>query len=458
MAEQRRERMPLSTSRDAPRFTHKQLEEVHRFLHRMETLFELAGIMDDQDKKKRVLEYVDAQTEKEWRGCDNFVAGSPWKDFVKEIKDSYPEAADDEGSIANLDQICREHARLGQGHTSELHSLICKFKAEARKLKEVIGNGVIVDKLMGCLTPAFADLVQDRLLTKFGHYKDKTRKRHKDNQYELSEVLIVVSTLIDETPRRGEREIGRSMPREASTAPVKVKIEEPEAEEKLAHLQDGVMAINKELTSMRSFMQTMTNELRNTSQFVQSSRGNSGTRFDSSAPTLHSAQQVGKGCFHCWEIGHHVAECEHMNHQVKEGALIYVDSRPRLPNGDPIPREPANISPRNRVNKLREQTVASFYGWVEDKPNDKTFSIYTNAVRDSRDNMLERINQGKVQKVQKQAEPETKKPTMTEEINVDELPQATYFISEGNIEGLPKGAAVHRDCVASYLEDMPVDE
>ncbi|KAG6914081.1 hypothetical protein DXG01_002535 [Tephrocybe rancida] len=347
MAEQRRERMPLSTSRDAPRFTHKQPEEVRRFLYRMETLFELAGITEDQDKKKRILDYVDAQTEKEWRGCDNFGNNGTWKDFVKEIKESYPEAADDEGSVADLDQICREHARLGQGHTSELHSLIRKFKAEAKKLKEIIGNGVIINKFMGCLTPAFADLVQDRLLTKYGHYKDETRKRHKDNQYELSEVLTVVSALIDETPRRGEgRDVGRAMPKETSPTSAKVKLEEPEAEEKLAHLQDGVMAINKELTSMRSFMQTMTNELRNTSQFVQASRGNSGARTDGAAPTLHSSQQVGKG-----------------------------------------------------VNNLREQTVASFYGWVEEKVSDnKTFSIYTNAVRDTRDDMLERVNQGTNQK------------------------------------------------------------
>ncbi|KAG6904400.1 hypothetical protein DXG01_010348 [Tephrocybe rancida] len=392
--------MPLSTSRDAPRFTHKQPEEVRRFLYRMETLFELAGIMSESDKKKRILEYVDAQTEKEWRGCDNFGDAGTWADFVKEIKDSYPEAADDEGSIAGLDQICREHARLGQGHTSELHSLIRKFKAEAKKLKEIVGNGIIVDKFLSCLTPAFADLVQDRLLTKFGHYKDETRKRHKDNQYNLVEVLGTVSALIDETPRRGEgREFERSTTREMTMAPTKVKLEQPEAEEKLAHLQVGVMAINKELTSMRSFMQTMTNELHNTSQFVNANRSNNGPRIDGSAPALHSTTQVGKGCFHCWEIGHRVAECEHMNGQVKEGALIYVDGRPRLPNGDPIPREPANISPRNRVNKLREQTVASFYGWAEDKANDnKSFSIYTNSVRDTRDDLLERINQGTSQK------------------------------------------------------------
>ncbi|KAG6913632.1 hypothetical protein DXG01_005478, partial [Tephrocybe rancida] len=174
MAEQRRERMPLSTSRDAPHFMHKQPEEVRRFLYRMETLFELAGITEDQDKKKHILDYVDAQTEKEWRGCDNFGNNSTWKDFVKEIKESYPEAADDEGSVADLDQICREHATLGQGHASELHLLIRKFKVEAKKLKEIIGNRVIINKFMGCLTPAFVDLVQDRLLMKYGHYKDET--------------------------------------------------------------------------------------------------------------------------------------------------------------------------------------------------------------------------------------------------------------------------------------------
>ncbi|KAG6914054.1 hypothetical protein DXG01_002739 [Tephrocybe rancida] len=43
-------------------------------------------------------------------------------------------------------------------------------------------------------------------------------------------------------------------------------------------------------------------------------------------------------------------------------------------------------------------------------------------------------------------------------INVNDLPVATYFIADGGTDGLPKGAAVHKDCVATYLEGLPPGE
>ncbi|KAG5348532.1 hypothetical protein C0989_010113, partial [Termitomyces sp. Mn162] len=102
----------------------------------METLFEHAGITSAKEKKKRIVEYVDAVTEKEWRGFDSFEDGKSWDDFVKEIKDLYPEAVDNVGQ---------------------------------------------------CFTPTFADVIEDKLLSKYGHFKDAARNRHEDDQYDLSE-------------------------------------------------------------------------------------------------------------------------------------------------------------------------------------------------------------------------------------------------------------------------------
>ncbi|KAG6821951.1 hypothetical protein H0H92_015931 [Tricholoma furcatifolium] len=40
-------------------------------------------------------------------------------------------------------------------------------------------------------------------------------------------------------------------------------------------------------------------------------------------------------------------------------------------------------------------------------------------------------------------------------VNIDDLPQATYFIAQDYGHGVPVGAAVHQDCVATYLETLP---
>ena len=97
-------KMPLLESRDAPKFKHTEPSEVRQFLQRMESLFEHAGIKGDKERKRQILEYVDAQTEQEWLGFDSYGDEYTWANFVKEIKDSYPEAVDDVGSVSNLER------------------------------------------------------------------------------------------------------------------------------------------------------------------------------------------------------------------------------------------------------------------------------------------------------------------------------------------------------------------
>ncbi|KAG6869402.1 hypothetical protein C0995_003475, partial [Termitomyces sp. Mi166 len=114
----------------------------------MESLFENAGITDTKERKKTLLEYVDAQTEEEWLGFDSYENETSWEDFTKKIKESYPEAVDDTGSIVNLEQICKEHACLSRSNIVEIHTLMRKFQHEAKKLVKVIGNGFLVTKFL----------------------------------------------------------------------------------------------------------------------------------------------------------------------------------------------------------------------------------------------------------------------------------------------------------------------
>ncbi|KAG6882383.1 hypothetical protein C0992_011839 [Termitomyces sp. T32_za158] len=43
-------------------------------------------------------------------------------------------------------------------------------------------------------------------------------------------------------------------------------------------------------------------------------------------------------------------------------------------------------------------------------------------------------------------------------VDIGDLPGATYFIADGTQAGLPNGAVVHQDCVATYLEKIPPGE
>ncbi|KAG6818710.1 hypothetical protein H0H93_002591 [Arthromyces matolae] len=384
--EQNKFKMPLPESSNAPKFEHDKPQEVLRFIARMTSLFKQAGIDDVKVRKERILEYVDTKVEKEWRAFTTFEEGT-WDAFLKEIEASYPEADKAGGRLERLTKICKEHAQLGKADSAEIHSLIRKFRAEAVQLKGVIGNGILVERFLECLNPSFEGIVQDRLLQKYGHYRDDARQRHPDDQYDLAEVITVISALVDESPRKGNPN--------ADARSRGIKREDSDTAETVAHLQDRMNTMNKEMSNMRSYVHSMENELKGTKGVY---------KLDPSAPTLHSSSQYSppgsRGCFHCWLTGHMIADCPHLQQQIKEGALILIGGRPRLPSGQPIPTTPHNISPRERVAQILINSVSAFYGWTvngEEKP-EITYSIYTNSARDTRDDLLERVNHSESEK------------------------------------------------------------
>ncbi|KNZ72640.1 hypothetical protein J132_02233 [Termitomyces sp. J132] len=352
----------------------------------MISLFEHAGIQGDKERKKRILEYVDAQTEQEWLGFDSFGDDYTWSAFEKEIKESYPEAVDDTGSVANLDRICREHARLSRNDTTDIHSLIRKFRAEAKKLADVTGNGSLVDKFLGCFTPAFGDVIKERLISRYGHYKDPARNRHKDNKYDLSEVLTVVGALIDGATIRSPRE-EKVEKMETSRRNIK----EEKVEEKMAHLQDAVVIIRKQMGSIQSTMQALqAGQLDMHNTFLNTKESQS-IRTEG-PPTLPTSGRSGVTCFYCWQTGHRISECEVIKGDVQKGWIILLEGRARLPNGAPLPRDPASISPHARLVQVHDKQVSMYFGWPEDEPPETvTYSTYVNLARDTRDDMLECI-------------------------------------------------------------------
>ena len=254
-----------------------------------------------------------------------------------------------------------------------------------------MGNGALVEKFTKCFMPTFRELILAQALQKYGHYNDVGRKRHKDDRYDLKELISVVTILVDDGTVPRERE--RSVEKEKVPGVIKVKAEpDTETEGRVANLQDGVVALGRELGSLRSFMQTMSNDFKTASQFVNASRSNGVSVGTATYPSQLSgvgATQI--NCYHCWELGHRTVDCEYLKKQVGEGKLIMLDGRPRLPSGELIPRNPPNVPPRDRVNTMTDPKAAAFYGWVEE-PVEPTpvFATYVNQTEGDRNQELEK--------------------------------------------------------------------
>ncbi|KAG5332549.1 hypothetical protein C0989_006887, partial [Termitomyces sp. Mn162] len=279
-----KQKMPLSTSSHAPKFTHTQPSEVLHFLQKMGTLFENAGITSAKEKKKRIVEYVNAVTEKEWRGFDSFEDDKSWDEFVKELKDLCPEAIDNVGQVSYLDCIC------GGSNVAEIHSLIRKFKGEAKLLSKVLHNSTLVNKFMQGFTPTFADVIKDKLLSKYGHFKDAARNRHEDDQYDLSEVIAVVTALVG----RKSLHPDKTVIGDTDTVSTKERFKEEKSEEKLAHLQDSILAIGKQVQAVQS------GQAQFKTAFLTAKNN---VRVDGAAPALHSTLATSSAGVTAFDVG-----------------------------------------------------------------------------------------------------------------------------------------------------------
>ncbi|KAG6901126.1 hypothetical protein C0995_000297 [Termitomyces sp. Mi166 len=279
-------RLPWPTSENAPRFMHTQSgSEVYRFVKTMDIMFRRAGITDNQEKKERIVDYVDAQTEDEWRAFVHWDAKSDWTAFVKEVYDSYP-GADEEayGSVSRLYGICQEHAGLGQSDGKKIHSLMRKVEGEKLVAAGVLRNGYLVAKFLECFTPAFEGRIRMFASKKYGDYNDETRKRHKDDPYDLEEIFDIVTMLAEDGPGYSERrqEMNRSPPRGVASA----KEEGSVMEEQFASLHDAGIALGKE---MQSVLQMICDELKTIRQFMIINSGNRTCRSCGADPALVSA-------------------------------------------------------------------------------------------------------------------------------------------------------------------------
>ena len=157
---------PVRGAKEAPKFNPDEPAELLRYIAQVEEIYE-GKTATDEVKKKGLCKYAPSVTEQEWMAFDSYEAGKTYEDFKEEVINSYPEAAMlEKGSLARLEQICRENQRIGPKDLKALLSFKRAFAMEAKKLQKppiVIENHALVAKFANCLTDAFRENVFARL-------------------------------------------------------------------------------------------------------------------------------------------------------------------------------------------------------------------------------------------------------------------------------------------------------
>jgi hypothetical protein len=327
--------MPRPGEKNAPTFDPEKPEELGRFFERMTDWFIEDDIVDDVERKKRIVKYLDPDSEYQWKALPTFEAGT-WEEFKAQAMASYPAAEEvTKGSVAALKRKIRKIGPVAPDARDELLSLIRNMTAEVVKLKKITPpihtNRELVGLFLDRLTPDFATRVASklsmhRLVNEKAAEQDQTR--NPEDMYDIEEVMeITRHTSLEYANPFGKYITMSGGAPSAST----VKLEEA-----VARLTDS---LNLQTSQNRQIEQRLTN-LQNSVTYRSSNSSNAAT-----VGTITRTQSNGLpnqfdlDCFYC-KGPHLINDCEHVHKHLETGWIIRIDGKYRLPNGSPLPRDP----------------------------------------------------------------------------------------------------------------------
>ncbi|EDR07192.1 uncharacterized protein LACBIDRAFT_328208 [Laccaria bicolor S238N-H82] len=340
--------MPLPGSRGAPNFDKEKPIELSRFIDQMEDLFTEHGINDDQEKKKQLGRYTDQKTEFEWRAFNTFAPEVEYKEFKQVLINDYPEAKmAGKGTLANLRKICKDHQCINIDDFIALKNLTRSFWAEQKLL----------------LMPPALDV-------------------HKGL------ALQVIPGLVSMQQKHGQHE--------SITCIICQYI-------KVALLMDKITSSEK---AQMSAFQASRQEMNKLTEMLM-------TQHVTSAPTMRQTQPTWRmgsdRCWYCEETGHFTMNCPHREEHIRTGKIKMSGHKMFCAlTGQPVPRGTNGKSAKMIVKEASNKDMMAqsnmfaspgeIYTQNSGEPgivqlgiDARVKSVYTNQIRDSRDDLLDKM-------------------------------------------------------------------
>ena len=116
-------KMPKPGEKNAPTFDPERPEELGRFFEQMGDWFADEGITSNGDKKRRIVKYLDANSEIQWKALSKFTDGT-FEEFEKEVMASYLKAEEImKGSFSALKKKIKKLGPVAVEECDELLSL-----------------------------------------------------------------------------------------------------------------------------------------------------------------------------------------------------------------------------------------------------------------------------------------------------------------------------------------------
>jgi hypothetical protein len=337
-------KMPKPGEKNAPSFDPSKPEELSRFFERIEDWFSDENISDDDDKKRRIVRYLDPDSEAQWKALPKFTAGT-FQEFKDEVMAAYPQAEEvTKGSVSALKRKIKQVGPVAADERDDLGLLIRIMTAEIVKLKKITPpihtNRELVDLFLGRLTTDFASRVAQKLAMHRVVQATAAATqgaRNPEDMYDIDEVMQVAKHTSLESANPFGKFLASNL---GSQSEVTAKLEEA-----VVKLTD-TMTINnqaqeqymKRVDQRLSTFQTFLNQPRPAPQGLPTA--SSGFSRGLGPPQNHVQTGPVATCYYCLKTGHRMGDCEDMLRHIDLGWVKKIEGRWKQADGNQLPRDP----------------------------------------------------------------------------------------------------------------------
>jgi len=336
--------MPKPGEKNAPTFDAERPEELGRFFERMEDWFSDEGVEDDVLKKKRIVRYLDPDSETQWKALPGFDEGT-YEGFRAQVMAVYPKAEEvSRGSVTALKKRIRKLEPVAADERDELLTLIRVMTAEVKKLKmiqpPIHTNRELVELFLERLLPDFASRVANKLsVRRLVHAENPELQgaaRNTEDMFTVEEVM----KMANHTSLEHANPFGKYL----SVAKVgEDAVNHGKLEEAVAKLTDSIDVQARQNKQMEQRLVQLQNSMTQNRQAATPNQ--TYNRGQAPAPPQNhvtpSPQNDGS-CFYC-RGPHKIIQCEGARIHLDLKWLRRIDNYLRLPNGEKIPRDPTGV-------------------------------------------------------------------------------------------------------------------
>lgn len=325
----------MRNERTAPKFTKDEPRSLPRYFEDLEEYFVIAGVTDEQEKKKYAIKYVEVDVAEDWEQLPSYTAPETYADFKKSVLALYP-GAGDVRKYTNADATLHVEKWAKQGVKTlgdwaefiRYYRTVSTWLCSQQKMS-LSEQSKLAALVISTLPSQIRADVRSYLLV-------KQPDVHPDDGYSLASIDAAVRHQL-----HGTSSSVSPTPVTPTVTPVIISpVNQPHT-----FIPSGFTPVkNEEIAQMRAMMQKLTADQSSGPTMAQPRR---------LAPD--GSRQAAIECLYCGLAGHMVRACPDANADINTGHCIRdVYNRIALPSGAYVPGSIKGATLRARIWKWHE--------------------------------------------------------------------------------------------------------